>query len=121
MNASYSVALALMAVSLDFAGQAHAQVTQSTSLRGYSCEEWKQRDPETSYASAGWILGYLTGINGIWDALKQHPSDPLSGIKSNKAIFVWLDNYCRDNPRNSITDGGAKLFFELVERKRTAK
>jgi len=98
-----------------------AQDIQSTTLENFTCKDWMAKDAEKSYVTAGFVLGYLTGVNAAWDGFNRLPSNPLSVITSNRQVFMWFDAYCKTNPQKSILDGSSKLFFELVDRKKLGK
>jgi hypothetical protein len=62
-----------------------------------------------------WILGYLSGKNSAMG--RNNPKyDPLSQISSANQIFVWMDNYCQNNPLEKLSDGGLTLYIELENR-----
>lgn len=61
-------------------------------------------------------MGYLTGLNMMWDARRGTPGNPLNQLGSSKQAFLWMDNYCKANPLNSVADGGMDLILELAEK-----
>ncbi len=75
-----------------------------------SCGEWVSDNKTLALGNQTWLLGYLSGIAVA--TRKQI----LSGT-DNQSIYLWVDNYCRANPLQSLSDAGADLYFELVKQK----
>jgi len=57
-----------------------------------------------------WFLGYLSG------RADQSGKNFLKGT-DNESIFLWLDNYCRANPNQTLDSGAAALSRELMQMK----
>lgn len=80
-----------------------------------SCSDWiKSKSTEkslnfTKLNNEAWLLGYLSGLSS------GSGKDALANT-NNSSIFTWIDNYCKKNPMNSISDGGVYLFLELAKR-----
>jgi hypothetical protein len=68
-----------------------------------------------SSVSQTWLMGFLSGIAvGLGeDFLKDAPD--------GASLYLWMDNYCRAHPLNSIGDGGMDLALELVAKKKGKK
>lgn len=64
-----------------------------------------------------WVLGYLSGMNLVWNAEHKTPAEPLTALSSLDEVFSWMDIYCRTYPQQSLGRGAIVLFFELVKRK----
>jgi hypothetical protein len=64
-----------------------------------------------------WAVGYLAGMNLVWNADHKVPADPLSMLSSREEVFTWLNAHCRANVRHSLGHALIVLFFELVRRK----
>jgi len=58
------------------------------------------------------VLGYLSGLNSSG----VEKGDPLDAISSAEQIYAWMDNYCRQNPLNTVVPGGNRLFREISNR-----
>jgi hypothetical protein len=54
-----------------------------------------------------WVIGFLSGIN-----LASDKPDALVGTDYHGAM-AWLDNYCKANPLNTITEASVKLIDQL--------
>jgi len=59
-----------------------------------------------------WLLGYLSG------RAEATGRDFLRGTDSD-SIFLWLDNYCRANPKAGLDQAGNDLARELMQLKAT--
>ena len=64
-----------------------------------------------------WVLGYLSGMNLVWNAEHKTPAEPLSALSSLYELFAWMDLYCHSNPQQHLGRGAIVLFFEHVRRK----
>lgn len=56
-----------------------------------------------------WMLGYIPAV-GYYDVARLRDSD--SG-----ALFVWMDNYCQQNPLEAFETGVQKLLEPLPQDK----
>jgi hypothetical protein len=82
-----------------------------------SCGEWVEGHQVNVSTLDGtfaetWLIGYLSGIAAATG------KDFLGGT-DNASIFLWVTNYCRANPLNSLDEGGTSLFALLTKRKGT--
>lgn len=79
-----------------------------TIFGAYDCGQWFKKQE----VAKAWLLGYLSGMNGMVadDKLKY---DPLGKLNSAEQAFLWMGNYCRQNPLKTVEDGGAQLYLEL--------
>lgn len=86
----------------------HAQIITSYGRR--SCGVWiaviSKTDPREMLDARGWLVGYLSGI-----AIERR-KDILAGTDA-ESMFLWMDNYCRENPLSNTVDGGIYLAAEL--------
>ena len=64
-----------------------------------------------------WSVGFLSGMNLVWNAEHKVPAEPLSMLSSREEVFVWLNSHCRANERQPLARALIVLFFELVKRK----
>ena len=44
--------------------------------------------------------------------------DPLSQLGSAEQIYLWIDNFCRANPLETVPAGAAQLYGVLEEKAR---
>jgi hypothetical protein len=86
-----------------------------TTVMGFadtSCATWTQA--RTNHQSEGmeyWAEGFASGANGV---LSQSGSpDFLENVGGHNALFSWIDNYCRSNPRDLFPIAVMNLIIEL--------
>jgi hypothetical protein len=101
---------------------ANAAFTQTVSVLGSgnnTCEDWTRHRAERTLAavtsserSAHWVVGYL---RGAFDHMSASRHDPPADVDMN-AIRIWLDNYCRKRPLDSIYLAASELSGELINR-----
>jgi hypothetical protein len=101
MNRSSAVifALAMLAV-----GQASAHLVESRGAA--SCETWLKARPSNASLHESWLLGFMSGVSQETDI------DFPKGM-DNVALFEWMDDHCRKNPRQTIALGGYMLMGKL--------
>ena len=91
--------------------------TYGNTIRGApDCGDWiasrnAAPNPFEAYAR-GWLLGYLSGFNVMLDVMDAPAPDHLIS-PSPKQIYLWVDNYCKQNPLATIDRAGNDLFIEL--------
>jgi hypothetical protein len=74
---------------------------------------WAKQGKEREFpamTNEAWLMGYLSGRAS---ALNK---DFLKGT-DNESIYVWIDNYCRDNPTKDVDDAAKELVKELIQQK----
>jgi hypothetical protein len=79
-----------------------------TNLGAPSCGKWTEDlayPPYRLYRQI-WLEGFLSG------AAAGTGEDVLK-VSDRQSITLWMDNYCRANPLNSVHEGGVALFVEL--------
>lgn len=86
----------------------------SVEIRNYGvpdCGEWIKQN---SNAQKAWLLGFLSGLN-VNEATHQNP---LGRLQSADQAFLWVDNFCRQNPLKNVFEGGYRLLDELNDSKK---
>ena len=83
-----------------------------------SCADWTK---ETKAAIAhsqnqAWILGYLTAFNRFG----PDNTGDVMGKTGNREALAWFDNYCVENPADSVNKAAGALILELERRKTAA-
>ena len=83
-----------------------------------TCGAFVSVKPGTAEEEAylAWLGGFLSGAN-VWNPLTRE--DVLKGIDL-PAVKVWMQNYCRANPLETVFTGALKLGNELIERRKGA-
>lgn len=105
--------LKLLLISFTIAAAASSEA--SVLIRGAAkCGSWvSDRNVGGALTAANefWLLGYLSGlaVGARLDFMRT--ADP-------KSLELWMDNYCRNNPLDSIATGADALATELVKRMR---
>lgn len=84
-----------------------------TVVGGKSCGNWvKYRADSDTFAKTvvqNWIMGYLSG------AAMNKGSDFLSKLDGD-SVFLWYDQYCQNNPLNSLAQASEQLIRERHRR-----
>jgi hypothetical protein len=82
-----------------------------------SCGQWLQYrttgDKGNSFQLQAWIDGYLSGYN-----VASTDPDFLASQPAAVALYIWIDNYCRDKPLDVLTQAVTALKKELLTRAR---
>jgi hypothetical protein len=86
-----------------------------TTVMGFpdtSCGTWTQaRTHHQSQDMEWWVDGFASGADGV---LSQSGSpDFLENVEGGNALFSWIDNYCRSNPRDVLPNAVMNLIIEL--------
>ena len=58
-----------------------------------------------------WVLGFVSGSN----IYAEHP-ELLPAPIDARAIYAWIDNYCRSNPLDNLYDASFALVKDLLRR-----
>jgi hypothetical protein len=79
------------------------------------CKEWttarnSKEASQVSIEHEQWLAGFLSGL------AMGSGRNILKG-QEIRSLFLWMDDYCRANPSNSITDAAKKLATELNNKK----
>ncbi len=80
-----------------------ADVTNTASVMDYS-------------HTLGWIAGYLTALN--WQTPDTYQ---ILGKTDFKSTVSWLEDYCRENPRNDLSRGMRALTIKLYPHRYKSK
>lgn len=91
-----------------------------TIFGGSSCIEWQRsiaderKLPTSSYRGysaaleKAWLIGFVSGYNAASPVQKN-----LLAAIDPETIYIWMDKYCKENPKNDVYDGAGKMFEEL--------
>jgi hypothetical protein len=85
---------------------------------GKSCGQWLEVRAAKGVSSAqfeAYVDGFLSGENSA-----STGPDFLAAIPNDKgvSIYIWIDNYCRDQPLNGLSQALMALKQELLARAR---
>jgi hypothetical protein len=83
-----------------------------------SCGRWLETRPsgvdrnngEAVVATEGWLVGFMAGL------AMGTGRDALRGTDL-PSMAAWVDNYCKANPLDGLSNAGEALFFELAKRR----
>lgn len=78
------------------------------------CGQWLQA---RNADARDWLLGFLSGLSVAWAAEGKTPARPMSALSSLEEPVIWMNNFCRANPREVVGRGAIILFFELARRR----
>jgi hypothetical protein len=101
-------------------GTAIALIAASSTVSGQGVTVFGSHDCGTwvvdSSRAKSWLLGYLSGLNAA-TASAERNYDPLGKVTSAAQIYLWMDNYCKANPLDTVGDGALDLYLELIARR----
>lgn len=89
-----------------------ANASAAVTFGGADCGEWIRSPSEPKRQ---WLIGYMSGLN-MMHFFNENKGDPLDKINSAQQIYLWMDNYCRDNPLKRVSIGAETLFIELMKK-----
>lgn len=79
-----------------------------TAMGTYDCGQWFSNP-----SAVTWLAGYLSGLN----AATPYPNkDPLDKLNSGAQMKLWMDNYCKANPLETVGGGANELYRELAKK-----
>ena len=64
---------------------------------------------QSGFVVEPWVLGFVSGF--IWSGSAELKSTDTA------SIFLWIDNYCKANPLETIAHASQELVKELVVKK----
>jgi hypothetical protein len=111
-----TVLAATIAAGLAVSPSAQALVVAGTGLE--SCRSWAAWQSQgTALDPRQWVLGYLSGVTRGSSAPDGTPGvmNPLEGLTDVRVVWTWMDNYCRENPTDTIeTAAGHFVAFAAI-------
>ena len=81
----------------------------STTFGEYDCGQWINSKSDTKKA---WLMGYVSGLNTEFYE-SSGKKDPLGRLNSAEQMFLWVDNYCKENPLSNLKNAGYFLLQAL--------
>ena len=87
---------------------------QSASIGAADCGEWvkSQTTGTQKQSDRAWLLGFLSGLNQ-----DDFYENALSKVSSAAQIYLWMDNYCKNNPLERVSRGAHNLLYELMKKR----
>ena len=97
---------------------ASAQGRTGYGYSSFSCGEWQQSRTAKGTGSLqleAYVAGYLSGFNMAFTG-----PDFIAGTPNDKGVsfHIWIDNYCRDKPLDTLSQAVVALKNELLARAR---
>ena len=81
--------------------------------RPESCVAWeraRQQNSANYILAKNWLLGFITGTGYVASLTNVCLKDATS-----ERLIAWIDDYCRNNPREEIASAARMLFLELLQ------
>ena len=83
----------------------------------FSCPDYvsaKRSNTSKLYSSISWVQGFISGVN-YQRALEVGADSFIGRDYPATSIVNWIENYCRDNPQDYLSDAAEALVVELKE------
>lgn len=84
----------------------------------FSCPDYvsaKRSNSAKLYSSATWVQGFISGVN-YQRALEKDTDSFIGQDFPATSIVRWLENYCRDNPQDYLSDAAEALVVDLKDK-----
>ena len=84
----------------------------------YTCPDYveaRRINSKELYSSISWAQGFITGVN-YQRALEQDRDSFVGRDFAPTAMVNWLEDYCRDNPQDYLSDAAQALVEELQDK-----
>ena len=81
----------------------------------FSCPDYvaaKRINGAKLYSSVTWVQGFITGVN-YQRALEKDTHSFIGQDFPATSIVSWLENYCRANPQDYLSDAAEALVVDL--------
>lgn len=81
----------------------------------FSCPEYvsqKQINGKKLYSSISWVQGFISGVN-YQRALEEGANSLVGQDLPATSMVTWLENHCRANPQDYLSDAAEALVKEL--------
>lgn len=83
----------------------------------FSCPDYvsaKRSNTSKLYSSISWVQGFISGVN-YQRALEVGADSFIGQDFPATSIVNWIENYCRDNPQDYLSDAAEALVVELKD------
>jgi hypothetical protein len=90
-----------------------------------TCTTWatirREQDPINEAAVIEWLHGYLSATNEWASAVTGEPENIIASTPANAAavdayLWMFIDNYCAENPQETLHAAAAALTQALLEQ-----
>jgi len=84
---------------------------QISNFGGTDCGTWINQKRITDRS---WAVGFISGVNA---SLSTEKNDILGkNIKSGEQVWLYVDNYCQNNPLSLVQDALVNLWVEIRKK-----
>ena len=86
----------------------------------FSCPDYvaaKKINGAKLYSSISWAQGFISGVN-YQAALEQGADSFIAQDLPAVSIVSWLEDHCRANPQDYLSDAAEALIIALREKKK---
>ncbi|MDO9025300.1 hypothetical protein [Zwartia sp.] len=81
-----------------------------------SCITWiRDAGTQRGALNIGWLHGYLSGLNLMWNETGQTPKNPLSKFTSSAETVTFVDSFCKANINKYVSDGAIAIFLHAAK------
>ena len=84
----------------------------------FSCPEYvseRQINSTKFYGSISWVQGFISGVN-YQRALDEDSNSFIGQDFAPVSMVGWLEDYCRENPQDYLSDAAQALVEDLQEK-----
>jgi len=95
-------------------------VFAGTTFGRRDCGQWFSDAQVQKERNRAWVLGWLSGVNNAFNNRTpdgQTKPDFLAQLNSADQIFLFVDNFCRANPLETVSAAADQLMAELITKK----
>ena len=103
----------LLSITLGYATSATAGVIQGAGA--IPCGKWiSERATGGHNMALAWVMGFMSSYNHYVRSSSKR--NGVFGEIDHNSIALWMDNYCKSNPLESVYSGSDKLIEEMNEK-----
>lgn len=103
----------LLSMALGYATSATASGIQGAGA--IPCGKWvAQRTTGDHHMALAWVMGFMSSYNHYVESSSK--KNGVFGEIDHNSIALWLDNYCKSNPLESVYSGSYKLVEEMDKK-----
>lgn len=103
----------LLSMTLGYATSATAGSIQGAGAM--PCGKWvTERATGDHHMALAWIMGFMSSYNHYVESSPKR--NGVFGEIDHNSIALWMDNYCKSNPLESVYSGSYKLIEEMNKK-----
>lgn len=84
------------------------------------CGQWLNDTQAQKQHNQYWVMGWLSGVNNSFNSdtpKGQTPPNYLAQLNSANQVFLFIDNFCRANPLETVMVAADQLMADLTTKK----